>query len=267
MFSSKRKSLDKKFLIINADDFGWDQNTAITTIDLFEKGLITSATLMTGMAATDIAIEYAKANQDRFSFGLHFNIVDGHRPLAKVTSNSLVDRTGKFESSNIQRFKAICCLLRPEDIRREFEHQLVTLLDHGIRITHIDSHGHLHKFPIVIKSIKPILKCEGIRFVRIPQNQFERFNLVKLTINRIFRFSFKGFTHTDHFYMLQGHNSKKWFKNFLKNIRRGVTELGIHPGTKDTWRMIETTPLLECETERLLKEAGISQVNFSLLLR
>ena len=48
-------------LIVNADDFGFDDETVDWTIKGFETGKITSATIMAGMPATERVVEYAKA--------------------------------------------------------------------------------------------------------------------------------------------------------------------------------------------------------------
>ena len=49
-----------KKLIVNADDFGFDDETVDWTIRGFEQGKITSATVMAGMPATERAVAYAK---------------------------------------------------------------------------------------------------------------------------------------------------------------------------------------------------------------
>lgn len=49
-----------KKLIVNADDFGLDDETVDWTIKGFEAGKITSATVMAGMPATGRVVEYAK---------------------------------------------------------------------------------------------------------------------------------------------------------------------------------------------------------------
>ncbi|MGZ3240173.1 MAG: ChbG/HpnK family deacetylase, partial [Burkholderiaceae bacterium] len=54
-----RNTRNVKQLIINADDFGWDIDSCKATIDCMETGSVTSATIMTGRPATDMACEYA----------------------------------------------------------------------------------------------------------------------------------------------------------------------------------------------------------------
>jgi hypothetical protein len=64
-----------KKLIINADDFGLSDHTVEWTINGFECGALTSATIMAGMPTTDKAVGYAKVHP-QFSFGVHFYLVD-----------------------------------------------------------------------------------------------------------------------------------------------------------------------------------------------
>ncbi|BDY13537.1 carbohydrate deacetylase [Hydrogenimonas cancrithermarum] len=256
-----------KYLIINADDFGWDEETVAATIKLFEKGVLTSATIMTGMPGTPKAIEYAKKNQDRFSFGLHFNIVDGHASHS-LSPNSLTTPENRvFKDSNQQRINALMWKLNKKDIQHELECQLSQLFDAGINVSHIDSHGHLHKFPQIIHAAKPILKKYKITSVRIPQNIFQNKNLKKSLINNIFRLFFGGTKHPDYFFMLEHHEDSDWLEKFLNDIPDGLTELGIHPGTTDAWRAVETQPFFHDEILKKLNRPDLNLVNYNFIDR
>src|SRR5262245_10765535 len=87
-------------VILNADDFGYSEDTVAATIACFERGSLTSATIMPRMPATAGAIAYARANP-RFSFGAHLTWVgDGgglERPvLDPGRLPGLVDAQGCF---------------------------------------------------------------------------------------------------------------------------------------------------------------------------
>lgn len=47
-------------VILHSDDFGFDKDTLEATIDCFEKGALTSASIMVNCDASEKAIEYAK---------------------------------------------------------------------------------------------------------------------------------------------------------------------------------------------------------------
>ncbi len=252
-----------KLLIINADDFGHDIDSFNATVELFRKGILTSATIMTGKKATKNAIDFAKQNQKYFSFGLHFNIVDNHDPLYVRMNNSLINKQGKFKVSNKQRIDALLFRLKKRDIQKELSLQLENLLDNGIRISHIDSHGHLHKFPQILFAIKHTLSNHKINIVRRPQNIFIQNNTVKKYENMIFGYFFKPFKTTDYFFMLDKHNKREWLKIFLGKLRVGLTELGIHPGYKDMWRNLETQPFLRINFKKTLNDLKIRLINYS----
>ena len=61
-----------KFLIINADDFGYNLEQNIAIKELLENGLITSTSLMSVAPSKDDAIDFAKENN--ISVGVHLTI-------------------------------------------------------------------------------------------------------------------------------------------------------------------------------------------------
>jgi chitin disaccharide deacetylase len=252
---------ESKKLLINADDFGWDQETATATIALFEKGALTSATLMTGMPASALAMEYARDNRNRFSFGLHFNLVDGHAPMGSLSA-SLVDANGGFRASRVQRMRALLRLLDRRALADEFECQLRALLDYGVNVTHIDSHGHLHKFPHVIQSIAPVMRQYGVRRVRLPQTLYFRKKIPRALINRYCRSAFDGYATTDNFCAIDEHR-EGWFERLLAVLPGGVTELAVHPGVIDSWRSIETAPLQDARFHGWLQSHSTALVSYN----
>jgi predicted glycoside hydrolase/deacetylase ChbG (UPF0249 family) len=252
-----------KALIINADDFGYDDDTVTTTINLFNNGLITSATIMTDMPGTGRAVNYAVEHQHMYSFGLHFNIVDGHLPCEPKVSTLLDRNEVGFKKSNLQRIDSLLWRLNKSDIQKEFIYQLSVLFDLGLKVSHIDSHGHLHKFPQILDAIRPIMKKYGINTIRIPQNYYQVHNFRKALFNYVFKFSFHGLATTDKFFMLENHLDNKWFDFFIKNMKNGVTELGIHPGTVEDWRLVETKPFFETSIKSKINNYGIDLINYN----
>ena len=85
----------------------WEQTPRVTFDDV------------AGCEASKQAYDYARQNRKRFSFGLHFNIVDGFEPLAGKDT-SLCDEPGAFRESDAQRYAAMAGLLANTEIRREF---------------------------------------------------------------------------------------------------------------------------------------------------
>jgi len=252
-----------KKLIINADDFGWDDDSCKATIDGMEAGSITSATIMTGRPATDMACEYAAANAHRFSFGLHFNIVDQHKPLSENQASLIDHTTLVFRKSSQQRMRALIWRLDALELQNELMDQLEVLNKKGVKVSHVDSHGHLHKFPCVISALKHALNHSNINRVRRPQNLYgPGSKITTKLINRALSPFFKSLTLTDHFLTISNYESN-WFNHLLTLLPNGITELAVHPGYAEKWRHEEIRPLLDKSFSSLLADSNIRLTNFN----
>lgn len=246
------RSPDKmKKLIVNADDFGLDDETVDWTIRGFELGKITSATIMAGMPATVRAIEYAKTHP-QFSFGVHLCLVD-EKPLsdpAKIPS--LVDpKTGKLWATRQFIVRNFLGLVKVEDLKTEMRAQIDALKLMGLKISHVDGHGHNHRLPQSIKALKE-LKEEGIigDKVRRCQDLFVgKPGVLSRVINGPMQRRLAGsFKMTDHFLMAAGHTQDaKWFSHAVANLPDGITEIGIHPGKAEEWRRIDCEDCFTCD--------------------
>ena len=252
--------IESKKLIVNADDFGWSEDTCKATIECMEAGLVTSATIMTGCVATDTACKYAAENSHRFSFGLHFNIVDKHRPLL-ASGKSLMESTNKFRDSDRQRIQALFYQLNANELQREFIAQLETLKEKGVKITHVDSHGHLHKFPAVFTAIKKIIEDNNIKWVRRPQNLYDSSSKISTKfINFMCTPFFLNQKKSDYFFAISDRNPS-WFEDFINRLPNGITELAVHPGYNEEWRYSETIPLLTSDIFSLLTSKKIELIH------
>src|ERR1041384_4752267 len=65
--------LAEKYLIVNADDFGQSPGVNRGIIEAHERGIVTSASLMTRWLAAGEAALYAKQHPE-LSVGLHFDL-------------------------------------------------------------------------------------------------------------------------------------------------------------------------------------------------
>jgi hypothetical protein len=233
-------------LIINADDFGWDDDTVDATCELIGRGIITSATIMTGMPATGRALAFARAHPQT-SFGLHFNIVDGHRPESGE-GRALAGRNG-FHPSHRQRIFGLAGLLSAKAIQAELVAQLDILVAAGLKVSHVDSHGHLHKMPAIARAMKPVLAEFGIERMRRSENLYVRRSVFDV-IDRIAEESTRGLLATDYFATVPA-APEDWGTVLLDRLPEGMTELGVHPGNAEPWRRRETAPLRALTPEGL----------------
>lgn len=238
-------------IILHADDFGYDTDTTLATIECFERGALTSATIMATCKCAPMAIEYAKEHPE-FSFGAHLTFVDGLQPAVQCES-LLVD--GVFEQSNITRKKSIVFKHKTQDIVDEIKAQMKIIEDGGVILSHLDSHGHLHKFPSFLRALKQIKKTIPKLKVRRSQNLFinsQRFGPVKV-LNMLFDwYIVHNFKTTDAFYMSANSMDTNWAKSVLNMIDElpdnATVEVGVHPGHCEDWRQHEYDDIFEFAT-------------------
>ncbi|MGH8503213.1 MAG: carbohydrate deacetylase [Gammaproteobacteria bacterium] len=235
-------------IILNADDFGQDEDTLKATIECFQRGALTSATIMPRMPATRQAIKYAKKHPE-FSFGAHLTFVsDGvESPLSDPkTIPNLVDGDGLFLPSQKVRILALCGKLPLDQIEREMTAQLAFLRDHGVSISHVDSHGHLHKFRPFVKVLGKVLPKFGIKRVRTVQNVYLRklFGSPTYWMGPIWRQRImNGFITTDHFFTPTSVLDARLMHGWMPAATSGATEIGVHPGYAEEWRNEERQAL------------------------
>ena len=235
-------------VILHADDFGFDKDTTEATIECFERGSLTSATIMPTCKAADIAIDYAKKHSE-YSFGVHQTYVDGLKPACDATEiSSLTDEYGLFEESNIVRKKALMLQLKRDDIVKESNAQKAILECYGLKVSHLDSHGHLHKFPSFLLAMRQ-MRIEGQKKLKLRSVQNIFINRPSPTspstiLNNVFRWYIKKhFVTTDFFYMSANALDTNWGAEILRqmnNLPQDATiEVGVHPGHQEEWRQHE----------------------------
>lgn len=124
-----------KFLIINADDFGYnrEQNEAIK--ELLEKGLITSTSLMTVAPEAEDAVNFMAEKQ--IPVGVHLTInSDGENSRWKsLTGAQSLGVDGLYANQKDLTFKA-----KRKDVRKELEAQYQYITENGAKVDHADNH-------------------------------------------------------------------------------------------------------------------------------
>ncbi len=125
----------KKYLIINADDFGYnrEQNKAIT--ELLSKGLITSTSVMSVAPGADSCGEL---DGNAYSVGVHLtvNSDSADNPWKSLTgAESLGGADGLPSDGKKLTFGA-----KRSDVRAELEAQYEYLISNGVTVDHADNH-------------------------------------------------------------------------------------------------------------------------------
>lgn len=130
------KDSTPKYLIINADDFGVHSATNKAVAELFEKGLISSASLLTVAKDSQNAVKIAAVN--KLPVGVHLTInSDGkeNRWQSNSDAKSLNDDKGLLHDNIRLALRA-----KSKDVTQELEAQYRFMVDNGCVPDHADNH-------------------------------------------------------------------------------------------------------------------------------
>ena len=157
-----------KKLIVNADDFGLTDGVNQAIIDGHRNGIITSTTLMANGMAFDSAVA-ASSTAPALGVGVHLNLTQG-RPVCPASHiPSIVASGGTFyPSPGILARRILMGQVKLRDIENELRSQIEKIASAGIRITHLDSHKHIHLLPPVFNLVVKISSEHGIECMRCP---------------------------------------------------------------------------------------------------
>ncbi|MGA8087201.1 MAG: ChbG/HpnK family deacetylase [Terracidiphilus sp.] len=274
-------------LIVNADDFGLAPGVNRAILELHAAEVLTSATLMAQSCATEEAVNMALA-MPTLGVGCHIVLVDGTPVFDKNRIPSLVDRTTGNFYSGLGSFlkRSFTARIRSADVEAEASAQIALLQSYGLRLTHVDTHKHIHMFPAILRSVLRAAKAAGIHTIR---NPFEPIWSLNATTNapelrraevvflRRFESKFRrivaeeGFQTTDGAVgvLATGTLNIATVHALITAMPEGTFELVSHPGYRDEQLAKANTRLLESrEIERnalmaIRDYGGIDLISFA----
>jgi chitin disaccharide deacetylase len=128
-----------RLAIVNADDFGMCAEENRATIQAFECGGITSATLMVPARGFEKAAEYARTR--RLDVGVHLTLTSEWRrnrwaPVSGAPLQTLVDSQGYMWPTSTQVFAKVNVKQAEAELRAQLEQATAA----GVDVTHVDSH-------------------------------------------------------------------------------------------------------------------------------
>jgi predicted glycoside hydrolase/deacetylase ChbG (UPF0249 family) len=159
-------------IVINADDFGISSGVNQAVAQAHTDGVLTSTTIMANMPAADEAVEIAKQLPD-LGVGVHLNLFEG-QPLSKDGCvDCLLDDNGSFALTPAKlSLLSIARRKIRNAIRMELATQIQWAIDNDLKPTHLDSHKHIHSFPIIFPIVCDLARrfeIAAIRFTLEPK--------------------------------------------------------------------------------------------------
>ncbi|HJQ26309.1 MAG TPA: ChbG/HpnK family deacetylase [Blastocatellia bacterium] len=232
--------MTERLLIVNADDFGQSAGINRGVIEAFERGIVTSASLMVRWPAAAEAAAYAGAHP-RLSLGLHLDLGEW-----------------AYGDGAWRALYQVVPLNDAQAVRDEAQRQLEAfrrLL--GRHPTHIDSHQHVHKD----EPVRSIMLDIAARLSLPLRHEDARVYYC----GDFYGQSAKGYACPEHI-------SVDALVEILRRLPQGITELGCHPGEagdlETMYRDERATELSTLCDERLraaLAAEGIKLCSFRAL--
>lgn len=185
-----------KYLIPNADDFGFTHDVNQGIVEAHRRGILTATTLMATGPAFQDAVELARQNP-QLDIGVHLVLVDsdGFPP----TIPRLLFSLGRIK------------------IYDQLVRQVQKVLDAGLQPTHLDTHKHTHLLPQIFNAVTRIAREFNIPWVR---RRFGPFRLLPAY----------GCRTTDHFAGFRMNINPATLAHLIRNLPEGTTEFMCHPG-------------------------------------
>lgn len=152
----------KKF-ILNADDFGLNTYHNKAVLKGYEKGILTSASLLVNTEGFSDAVKTAMSNCPDLNVGIHLNIMEGK---ALTDCPLLTDKNGIFNNSYLYLILKQYDKKLQKQIETEFRAQIKKAIQSGIKFNRLDSHVHTHAIPEIFKITCKLAKEYNIEYVR-----------------------------------------------------------------------------------------------------
>jgi len=158
-------------IIVNADDLGMSAEVNEAIFRGMEKGVITSATMLSNGSAVIPAARMLR----RFpncSFGVHLNLTE-FQPLcaeSHTALSSILNEHNCFSGNAIREVRIGVPMLRA--IYREWCAQIENLIQLGVQPSHLDAHHHVHTIPQMLPVLAALRRRYRINKARISRNMY-----------------------------------------------------------------------------------------------
>ncbi|MBW3614400.1 MAG: ChbG/HpnK family deacetylase [Actinobacteria bacterium] len=161
-----------RLLIVTADDYGLTEAVATGILRAHREGIVTSTSALVLAPAFATAGKWL-AEEERLGVGVHLAAVGEDPPLLGPHEiPSLVDRRGRLPNDwRAFLTRAVAGRIDPDDLAREFRAQLEAVRQLGISVTHLDTHQHLHLWPMVRDVVLGLAVEAGVKGVRVPRSR------------------------------------------------------------------------------------------------
>jgi predicted glycoside hydrolase/deacetylase ChbG (UPF0249 family) len=253
----------------------------------FQDGIVTSASLLVTGSAFEDAVALARQHSN-LDVGLHLVLVEERAVLGRGVLPTLVDETGRFPRTSTEFIRrAILGRISWHEVEREIAAQILLFQKTGLRLSHLNSHQHLHMFPPVFQIVRRLTRSMENVWIRNPAGPWRKspdtsvgrwvqrlgLNLTCLSARGLQDRSRPQMPDGLYGFEVSGCLTGSALEQILRRIPHGLYELVCHPGEDDAdtqtryshwgyhWAE-ELETLTTPETRMVLEEQGIVLTSF-----
>jgi predicted glycoside hydrolase/deacetylase ChbG (UPF0249 family) len=232
-----------KNVIVNADDYGARSSINKAVVDLFDAGILNSATLMANMPGFDEAVELAHKHKITNKIGAHLVLTEGDPLTPEIKSIPCLFDMKQPRGLLIKKL-FILNKNQQKMIFNEYSAQIEKIKKSGIPISHFDTHEHMHEMWGVMQVIIELRKIYQIPSIRILNN---------LNVTQSYKYFYRRgvnsylkvrkINFSDYF------GSQEDFVAALENtpafINNKTMEVMVHPNYNNEGKLIDIFPGME----------------------
>jgi len=208
-----------KRLIVTADDVGLHRGMTEGAIRAHREGIVTACSVVANGRAFDDAIARLR-DVPSLEVGVHLTLVEEQ----SLTGIALPASWRSFVPAYVRG------RIKLPQIIDEFRAQIAKVLATGLRVTHLNSHQHLHALREIHKVVLQLADENGIGYVRrIDDHGGHAGPLRTFAVNTLSRISRKAPGKNDRTIGVMNAGHLTDIKPLLAHVE-GVTELVTHPG-------------------------------------
>lgn len=268
-----------KYLIVTADDLGLTRSINEGIARSISEGIVRSVSVIPTGEALEDAVKVIR--------DLKLSEIGAH--LALTETRPILNSSHFYKSHNDFFFNFISGRIVLDDIYKELKSQLDVLRKMNIKITHINSHEHIHLMPKIMDIFIRLAKECDIPVLRYPRqdrkakpgslsDMYKKFILSYFAGQTKKAVYDSGLLVTDFFLGLldAGRLNESALLENLRNLKNGVTELVTHPGflspevlSDYSWHIRAEEELAALTSKRVIKavsDNGIKLITFSEFL-
>ena len=219
-------------IIINADDFGLTESCSKAIARAFSENLISSTTAMANGEFIEQAYRLACDNGFMDKIGIHINLTEGVPLTESIKSDAFFCENGEFHG-HINRLKKPT-KKQLEELKEEVIAQVERLKGMGFKISHADSHHHIHTDVFFEKTIKEVLFAYGINKIRLHRN-FGDIRFYKKIVKKLYNDKL----HKQGFITTEKMGSMEDLSKYPDTVKKGVSEIMVHPDFDKDQKVID----------------------------